>query len=106
MLNLSRKTLTEFEVNIGSLRQLKLLNLSNSHISTLREDFRIQLDTLEATLDISETPLSCFCDNIDFVHWMKTIRVKFEHKHVTKCLHPTLQFLSPWKSDVGALYRE
>ncbi len=107
MLNLSRNTLTEFDINITNLTHLKLLNLSNNDISTLGKDLRRQLDALHTTLDISGNPLTCYCNNIDFVQWLKTTRfTRFVRKNATKCSHPTLPVVSPWDVDVNALYRE
>ncbi len=105
ILNLSRNILTEFDVNVANLRHLRLVNLSNNRMSTLGKDLRRQLDTLATTLDISGNPLSCFCDNIDFVTWLQSTPVQFVKKDVTTCSHPTLQFVSPWKVDVKALHR-
>ncbi len=105
ILNLSRNMLSEFEVNIANLGNLKLLNLSNNDIRTLGEYLRRQLDTQDATLDISGNPLSCYCDNIDFVQWLQSTSIQFVRKDVTKCSHPTLQLVSPWKVDVNALHR-
>ncbi len=105
ILNLSGNILTEFEVNITSLGHLKLLNLSTNDISTLGEGLRYQLDMLAVTVDISGNPLSCFCNNIDFVQWLQTTPVQFAGKDATKCSHPTLQSVSPWKVDLNALHR-
>ncbi len=58
ILNLSRNVLTEFDVNITNLHHLKLLNLSNNEVKSLGNDLRRQLDTLNATLDISGNPLT------------------------------------------------
>ncbi len=106
ILNLSRNILTEFEVNLANLEHLKLLNLSKNNISTLGEDIRHQLDTLRTTLDISGNPLTCFCNNIDFVQWLQSTHVQFVRKDATKCSHPSLHFVSPWEVDLTVLHRE
>ncbi len=105
ILNLSRNTLRDFQVNITHLGHLKLLNLSNNDISTFGEGFRRQLETLNTSVDISGNPLTCFCDNIDFVQWLQSDPRRFVKKNDTKCLHPTLQSISPWEVDISALYR-
>ncbi len=111
VLNLSMNMLSAFDVNVGDLKQLKLLNLSHNRITTLGMGVTSQLDALtnrnaSIALDISGNPLTCFCDNIEFVQWLKSTRVQFAQKDVTMCTHPTLPVVSPWKVDVNALYRQ
>ncbi len=111
VLNLSNNMLSEFEANIGNLKQLKLLDLSRNQITTLRKEITDQLDAQAdvggtLVLDLSRNPLTCFCDNIGFVQWLKTTRVQFAQRNVTTCIHPTMPVVSPWLVDVNDLYRE
>ncbi len=108
ILNLSRNSLRQFEVNISGLWKLSLLNISGNLISVLPPVVRDHLDTLASssniTVDLSGNSfLSCHCQNLDFVRWMKKSPVTFAARDATLCTHPNVGVVQPWGVNLGDL---
>ncbi len=108
ILNLSRNSLRQFEVNISGLWKLSLLNISDNLISVLPPVVRDHLDTLahrsNVTVDLSRNSfLSCHCQNLDFVRWLKKSLVKFAARDATLCMHPDLGAVPPWSVNLRDL---
>ena len=86
-INLSGNWLRRFQVNLQTLTRIETLNLSHNNLTTLPLDTRTELEQVAAeknvTVDISENPLQCLCD---FVNWIHTSRVKFVNKDNTFCV--------------------
>ncbi len=72
---------------------------------------QVMLDRLDniaedhnVTLDLSQNPLRCFCDELKFVNWLKSTKVRFKNKHLTFCTHPTLSRVNPWNVNTEELH--
>ena len=107
ILNLSRNSLRQFEVNISGLWKLSLLNISDNLISVLPPVVRDHLDTLARSsnviVDLSRNSLSCHCQNLDFVRWLKKSLVKFAARDATLCMQPNLGAVPPWSVNLRDL---
>ncbi len=108
-LNISGNRIAQFDVNFANNLNLNFLNLSRNSIIFLPKRVRDNLDRLvqdsNVTLDLSQNPLSCYCSNQAFVHWVQTTRVNFKNKEATFCAHPTVQLVHPWEVNTKDLQR-
>ena len=72
-LNLSRNALEEFDVDLLSTN-LSVLRLSDNKLQTLSNKVMEHLETLSQdhalSIDLSDNPLSCDCNNIAFITWI------------------------------------
>ena len=86
-LNLSKNALAHFRVDLGTMKKLRVLNLSDNKLPTLSAKTRKELDDIpKVQVDISGNPLHCLCNNADFVSWTHTSKVKFLNKYSTFCI--------------------
>ncbi|BFZ00795.1 hypothetical protein BsWGS_03834 [Bradybaena similaris] len=75
-LRLDGNIFSRFDVNISNLRQLTLLNLSNTELPNLPLEVRSHIDHLcqarpnQITVDMAGCPIQCDCFNLDFLKWM------------------------------------
>ncbi len=92
-LNVSQNGLEDFNVNITTLKYLRLLNLSNNKLKNLGVELRDSLDVLaksyNVTLDLSLNPLECTCNDATFTSWLTTTKVILSRANLTRCIHPT-----------------
>ncbi len=92
-------------INIVLSRHLRMLDLSKNRIGSLSRVMTDNLDNIaDVTLDLSQNPLRCFCDELRFVKWLKSTKVGFKNKHSTFCTHPRLSQVHPWEVDTEELY--
>ena len=86
-LNLSGNWLSHVQVDLQTLTKIETLNLSHNNLTTLPLDTRTELEKVASksnvTIDMSENPLQCLCD---FVNWIHASRVKFVNKETTFCV--------------------
>ncbi len=105
-LNLSHNEIDAINISLG--RHLRRLDLSENEITSLPQEMTAKLDHVaqdhSVSLDLSRNPLRCFCDEANFVNWLKSTKVTFENKQSTFCTHPTLSRVSPWDVDTEALH--
>ena len=70
----------KFEVNIGHMTFLRVLDLSVNYISSLSETTRRELESISAKIEtptkesrlrvnLKHNPIHCYCYNIDFLKW-------------------------------------
>ncbi|BFZ05664.1 hypothetical protein BsWGS_08702 [Bradybaena similaris] len=74
---LKKNPITEFNVDISNMNNLKKLNLTRSRLSRLPPSARQHIDKLisrgqKVVIDMSQCPISCSCPNLDFLIWMRT----------------------------------
>ncbi|KAI8770427.1 toll receptor 3 [Biomphalaria glabrata] len=74
-IDLSRNKISEFNVDITKMNQLRRLNLSDNKISRLFSNVtdqidRIRKDGFEVQVDLSKNPIDCTCANLEFLKWM------------------------------------
>ena len=73
-LNLSTNGLTGFEINMRHMNNLTYLNLAANSLSTLplkiRNYIEERMNKNVMTVDMSDNPIKCTCDNKDFVNWL------------------------------------
>ena len=92
-LDLSMNNLQEFDLNLDSLKQLQLLNLSGNRLQTLPQRVTDHLEMLTShnlsqrvVVDLSQNPLMCQCNNLDFVRWIQTTKVHLARKEGLTCM--------------------
>ncbi len=105
-LNLSDNGIKKINITLG--RHLRMLDLSRNEITSLPQVMTKYLDGMTVkhivTLDLSQNPLRCFCDELKFVNWLKFTKVRFENKRSTFCTHPTLSRVNPWNVNTDELH--
>ncbi len=108
-LNISDNRITRFDVNFANNRILGFVNLSRNGIRVLPKQVTGNLDRLahdhSVILDLSQNPLSCYCENREFVYWIQSTQVNFKNMDKTFCAHPTIQLVHPWDVNTNDLQR-
>ncbi|KAL4227002.1 hypothetical protein ACF0H5_014978 [Mactra antiquata] len=96
-LNLSMNLLTEFDIEILHMERIKTIDLYKNHIYTLSEGMRKDLETvsqrsqsetaIQVQVNMAENPIQCYCNNVDFVKWVRdhTMSCKFLNVTITQC---------------------
>ncbi|KAH3810649.1 hypothetical protein DPMN_139045 [Dreissena polymorpha] len=86
-LNLSMNNLMVVDYTISHMQLLRVLNLSDNHITTLSKEFRSDLEGIVSsrnkitlTVDLTNNVISCSCDNLDVLEWI------LEHTYPTSSL--------------------
>ncbi|XP_067672267.1 toll-like receptor 4 [Haliotis asinina] len=78
-LKLSSNSIQQVQFDIAHMKNLKVLECSKNQIQWLEHSFRAILDEISndhiITVDLSQNPIACTCDNIHFLSWMKTSRI-------------------------------
>ncbi|KAH9499022.1 hypothetical protein Btru_004241 [Bulinus truncatus] len=88
-LYLQKNNLGKFDVNISSLFNLVKLNLKLNRISTLPVNITRHIDLIlqmnkTVVINLSFSPISCQCTNLDFILWMvssKAFHPDFKYYH-------------------------
>ena len=73
-LDTSYNSINEFTVNIGHMKNLSNLNLSNNQLVQLSLETRTSLDHLwsePVSVHLSGNNLKCSCGTLDFLKWMR-----------------------------------
>ncbi len=103
-LDLSRNDLTAFSANIGSLSNLRILNLRDNKISSLPSHVTNALNKIPEhgtiQVDLSGNPLLCQCHTLGFVSWMQSKLVTFSNNNSLLCRSRTGALISPWDIDL------
>ncbi|XP_055868992.1 toll-like receptor 4 [Biomphalaria glabrata] len=73
-INLSQNNIWQLNINISNISTLRVLNLSYTQLGTLPLKTRLDIDILvrtqNITVDMSNNPIRCDCNNLDFIQWM------------------------------------
>ncbi|XP_063425742.1 toll-like receptor 4 [Mytilus trossulus] len=82
-INLRRNVLEKMEFKIDHMRNLTFLDLSSNMIRYLDSDETENLETVakystNLTVDLSENPIQCICNNINFIRWMAATEIRFK----------------------------
>ncbi len=108
VLELDMNQMSDFVLDMSKLSDLRLLNLSGNHISSLFENITTQLVELvkiqDVTLDLTENPLSCGCNDFHFIEWLKTTNVTLSQHQTMRCSHPTLGSFPIMNVSIADLY--
>ena len=91
-LNLSFNSLTKLDLKLPVSRQMRLLNVSGNKLTSLKYGFMQQLDKHIANLsvDMTNNPFTCRCDDIDFVTWVQTTKVNLVRRDDYFCYHANM----------------
>jgi toll-like receptor 13 len=104
-LNLSGNPISHFNLTLNNLHRLELLNLSANNIAILSRDTRLSLDELAErgtlTVDLSSNPLSCKCEDLDFIEWFQSTKVLFNNGPALSCADSFLGALFPHFADIN-----
>ena len=79
-LNLRNNLLTYFSIKINHMEDLKHLDLAYNHLTELESDtmnhFNRKSTQRKITVDLTGNPIRCECENIEFVRWIVSTKVK------------------------------
>ena len=80
VLDMSSNQLRTFNFNVSTTK-LRLLDLQNNSLQSLNSAMRAQLEVIQnpVTVNLQSNPLSCGCDNLNFIHWFQTVNNKSVH---------------------------
>ncbi|XP_052076286.1 toll-like receptor 4 [Mytilus californianus] len=89
-INIGGNLLEDLSFQISHMQNLSHLDLSKNRFSSLNSRARGQLETIiksnpNLTVDLSDNPLICSCDTIQFVKWMSQTKIKFTKLQSNKC---------------------
>ncbi|KAH9492385.1 hypothetical protein Btru_026410 [Bulinus truncatus] len=110
-INLSQNNMYQFNISMANMSSLKVLNLSHAQLNSLPVQTRLHIDFLltnhALTVDLSNNPIHCDCNNLDFLKWMVSSSAfdsnftnylcKYEdasYKRINDSYLETLQYLS------------
>ncbi|XP_041351606.1 LOW QUALITY PROTEIN: toll-like receptor 4 [Gigantopelta aegis] len=82
VLNVSTNVLyLDLPLRVAHMKNLQLLDLSNNQIRWFSETLMRDLDTIAKSTNITVqmilNPISCTCDNLDFLSWMRSSKIIF-----------------------------
>ncbi|KAK6171558.1 hypothetical protein SNE40_019720 [Patella caerulea] len=90
-LNLSRNIIRDMILDLKIMNDLHYIDFSNNSIGWLVSTFRKELEEAgersgSLTIDLSNNPLACTCDNLQFLRWLLHPQyVQFNNKHQYVC---------------------
>ncbi len=71
---------------------LQMLDLSANRINNFPQMMMDSLDSIaeehNVTLYLFKNKLHCFCDELEFMNWLKSTKERFENKYLTFCGYP------------------
>ncbi|CAL1538849.1 unnamed protein product [Lymnaea stagnalis] len=90
-LDLSSNRLRNFNVSISDMKNLTLLNLTSNSVRQLSSDVRRSIDDLlrgkvPIRVDLSDNPIDCTCNNIEFLEWLAAKTEVFGEYDNYRCL--------------------
>ncbi|CAH1790795.1 unnamed protein product, partial [Owenia fusiformis] len=103
--DLSHNKLTHINLKLGNHKYFNFLNLSYNSLGKLEEQFTDEIEELNnnLTIDLKGNPLSCGCDNIEFVNWLQSHKTRIQHPMDLKCMNEDGQLVRIMDLKVGAL---
>ena len=106
-LNLTGNKISQFNVDLGTLVHLELLNLSHNSIKTLSRSMRDALDGLgkQLTVVLTGNLLSCGCKKLSFIDWLMTTDVHIQDLNNLSCLVSTQGIYNLGTLDLEGLKR-
>ena len=106
-LNLTRNGLRNLDLKLPVSREMQLLNVSRDELTGLSYGFMQQLDNHIANLsvDMTDNPFMCGCDNIDFVKWVQTTKVNLVRRDVYLCYTVHVGQVRTVDVDIDALHK-
>ncbi|XP_071126444.1 toll-like receptor 4 [Mytilus edulis] len=89
-INLGGNLLEDLSFQISHMQNLSYLDLSTNRFSSLNSTVRGQLETIiksnpNLTVNLSNNPLICSCDTIQFIKWMSQTKIRFTKIQSYKC---------------------
>ncbi|XP_067669419.1 toll-like receptor 4 [Haliotis asinina] len=88
-LNLSQNSISNFDLDVGNIN-LTLTILRMNEIRNIAKSTRDMFDAIDKrnhlTVDLSDNPLDCSCDSIDFLEWILKTRVNFQNFNTYTCM--------------------
>ncbi|KAK2153113.1 hypothetical protein NP493_2348g00000 [Ridgeia piscesae] len=90
-LNLANNELTQFDINIRNMTKLEYIDLSENRLFRLTGVFTSKLDELyqkqHFELNLQGDTLTCHCESVSFVRWIRTTRVRLTDVDKLTCLY-------------------
>ena len=92
MLNLSNNLLQSIEFSFSHMKHLQTFDLSYIRLTDFGLDIQKELDIVRVEsqnliLNLSENPLQCTCESLNFIHWMYDRRTMFGNFENYTCSH-------------------
>ncbi|KAK6985286.1 TLR cluster3 member 5 [Biomphalaria glabrata] len=93
ILHLQLNGIYYFEVDVSHLKKLQFVNFSFTELTGLRPQVTNFFDSIAAsnnlTLDFSETPIHCYCANLEFISWLSRALqyIRFQRLKWFKCVY-------------------
>ncbi|XP_033761363.1 toll-like receptor 4 [Pecten maximus] len=88
-LNLSSNLLRKFDVKIGHMEKLQYLDLSDNQLPYLDPSSMSEINNLLArtnlSIDLSNNPIQCSCEKLEFLRWMVTNKRVFSKFEKYQC---------------------
>ena len=89
-INLGGNLLEDMGFQISHMKNLSYLDLSKNRFASLNSTTCDQLETViksnpNLTVNLSDNPLICSCDTIQFIKWMSQTKIKFTKLQSYKC---------------------
>ena len=96
-LNLSNNAIyLNVPLRVSHMKKLRVLDLSNNEIRWFSKILMKDLDTLAESNNITvyliHNPISCMCNNLDFLNWMRSSKVKFVNVEGYTCVFANKTF--------------
>ena len=90
-LDLSDNLLKAIDFIGRELSTLTIMDLSGNHLSDMSQNMMDRLNILfqekqTFVLDISDNPLQCECDEVDFIAWIQATNINIEDRDQLTCL--------------------
>ncbi|XP_062602628.1 toll-like receptor 4 [Saccostrea cucullata] len=98
-LDISHNLLSDWNMKMGHMKKLSVLNLSQNRLGTISKQGMEELNKVFAvgnlSVDLKDNRLMCTCDNLDFLEWMLKYKEHFKNYKTYNCSkarHNTFQF--------------
>ena len=106
-LNLSCNSLTNLDLKLPVSREMRLLNVSGNNLTGLPYRNMQQLDNHIANLsvDMTNNPFMCGCDDIKFVQWVQTTKLNLVRREDYLCYNEHIGQVSLVDVDTDALHK-
>ncbi|KAK2165420.1 hypothetical protein NP493_1365g00041 [Ridgeia piscesae] len=90
-LNLANNELTQFDLNIRRMTMLEYIDVSENRLFRLSGIFTSKLDELfqrrPLEVNLQGDTLTCNCESVSFVRWIRTTQVRLTDLDKLTCLH-------------------
>ncbi|XP_046349958.2 toll-like receptor 4 [Haliotis rufescens] len=89
-LNLSQNAISNLDLDVGKIN-LTMVNLQMNEIRYIAKSTRDMFDAMDVnnhlTVDLSDNPLDCSCDHLDFLLWILKTKVNLQNVGTYTCVN-------------------